>query len=112
MTPERVELVGRLFEPYGNLEGFGPALELVEHVRELQAFVIELAEYLATPAGPAKVAGYYQMQRRAEALRVKIQPLRQASPAPGSVPVPVARDLSVWERLDLEHEGREPPMCM
>lgn len=51
MTPERVELVGKLFEPYGNLEGYGPALELVEHER---------------------------LQRQAEALRAKIQPPRQS----------------------------------
>lgn len=99
MTPERVELVGKLFEPYGNLEGFGPALELVEHVRELQAFVIDLAEYMASAPGPAKIAGYYQMQRRAEVLRAKIQPPRQ-----------LAR--STWERVDEEHAGGPAPLCM
>ena len=102
MTPERVELVGRLFEPYGNLEGFGPALELVEHVRELQAFVTDLAEYMASPPGTAKVAGYYQMQRRAEALRAKIQPPRQSRRAA----------LSAWERVDEERAGGPAPQCM
>lgn len=101
MTPERVELVGRLFEPYGNLEGYGPALELVEHVRELQAFVLAVSEGLADPGVPAGHA-VNRMQRQAEALRAKIQPRRQSRrPA-----------LSAWERVDEEHAGGPAPQCM
>lgn len=77
MTPDRVELLRQFFEPYGNLEGYGPALELVEHVRELQAFVLGVAEALATPEVPACHA-VNRLQRQAEALRVKITPPRRA----------------------------------
>lgn len=101
MTPERVELVGKLFEPYGNLEGYGPALELVEHVRELQAFVLAVSEVLAAPGYPA-VHAAARMQRQAEALRAKIQPPRQSRhPA-----------LSTWERVDEEHAGGPAPQCL
>lgn len=101
MTPERVELVGKLFEPYGNLEGYGPALELVEHVRELQAFVLAVSEVLAAPGYPA-VHAVARMQRQAEALRAKIQPPRQSRRAA----------LSTWERVDEEHTGGLAPQCM
>lgn len=101
MTPERVELVGKLFEPYGNLEGYGPALELVEHVRELQAFVLAVSEALAAPGYPA-VHAVARMQRQAEALRAKIQPPRHSRRAA----------LSTWERVDDEHAGGPAPQCM
>jgi len=74
MTPERVELVGQLFEPYGNLEGFGPALELVEHVRELQAFVLDMAAHMDSPPSPEKTAEHYQLRARLKALREQITP--------------------------------------
>jgi hypothetical protein len=79
MTPDRVELVRRLFEPYGNLDGYGPALELVEHAKELQALVLELAEHMASPPGPEKVAGHYQAMRLVFAMQAKITPPRGAS---------------------------------
>lgn len=76
MKREDVELVRKLFEPYGNLPGYGPALELVEHATELQAFVCDLAAWFAGEIGPAKVAEYRQLHRRCEALRQKIEPPR------------------------------------
>lgn len=79
MTREQVELVRRFFEPYGNQPGFGPALELVEHVTELQAFVCDLSDYYAAAlSGATNAAEFYQLQRRCEALRQKVEPLKGA----------------------------------
>lgn len=77
MTREQVELVRRFFEPYGNQPGFGPALELVEHVAELQAFVLSVSEGLADPGVPVGHA-VNRMQREAAALLVKIVPPKGA----------------------------------
>jgi hypothetical protein len=77
MTREQVELVRRFFEPYGNQPGFGPALELVEHVTELQAFICELSDYYAAClVGATNAAQFHAMQRRCEALRQQIEPLK------------------------------------
>ena len=78
MTPERVEFVGKLFDPCGNIPQFGPALELVAHAQELQALLLELADHFASEPGPAKTASHYQMQRRVFAMQAKIKPYRPA----------------------------------
>lgn len=77
MTPDRLELVARLMGPYGNFPEYRPAMELVEHARDLQAFVLDLAAHHARPAGPEKTAEHYQLVRRCEALRQQIDPLRK-----------------------------------
>lgn len=73
MTPERLELVEKLFGPYGNFPEYAPALELIEHAKELQAFVRDLAEGM-TDAG--QVRG--ELLRRTFALHAKICPARAA----------------------------------
>lgn len=76
MTPKEVDAVEAYFGPYlGTEPAFGPAMQLVAHVRELQQFVVELTEHDARPPGPEKTANHYAMQRRGQALREKIIPL-------------------------------------
>lgn len=75
MTPDRVELVARLMGPYGNFPEYRPAMELVEHVRDLQAFVLDLAEFMASrPLLAMEAAEFHRLHRRAEALREQIAP--------------------------------------
>ena len=75
MTREQLEQVRRFFEPYGNQPGFAPALELVAHAAELQAFVMEVAEGLASPGVPA-CHEVNRLLRQATALRAKIEPMK------------------------------------
>lgn len=77
MTREQLEQVRRFFEPYGNQPGFAPALELVAHATELQAFVMDAAEGLASPGVPL---GHEvnRLLRQATVLRAKIEPPRGA----------------------------------
>lgn len=75
MTREQVELVRQLFEPYGNLPGYGPALDLVAHAAELQAFVLDVAEGLDSPRVPA-CHEVNRLLRQAKALRAKIDPIK------------------------------------
>lgn len=79
MTPDKLELVRQLFEPYGNLPGYGPALELVDHTAELQAFVCDLAAWFAAPESARPVGERHQLHRRCEALRQQIEPLQGAA---------------------------------
>jgi hypothetical protein len=74
MTPERVELVARLMGPYGNFPEYRPAMELVEHVRDLQAFVLDMAAHMDSPPSPDKTAEHYQLRARLKALREQIAP--------------------------------------
>jgi hypothetical protein len=76
MSPSEIDLIERHFGPYSGLPEYGPALRLIEHVRELQRFVGDLAEHYARPGGPEKTAEHYQLVRRCEALRQQFQPVR------------------------------------
>jgi hypothetical protein len=76
MKREDVERVRKLFDPYGNQPGFGPALDLVEHVTQLQAFVCDLAAWFAAPESARPVGERHRLHRRCEALRLKIEPPR------------------------------------
>lgn len=74
MTPERVELVGKLFDPYGNIPQYAPALQLVSHTQALQAFVLDMAAHFDRQPGPEKIAEYYALRARCSALRREICP--------------------------------------
>lgn len=77
MTPQALEQVEAYFGPYQHQEEFKPAMALIEHTKELRAFVLVLADYLAMPGPtPEKIAEHYQMVRRANELRNKIQPIK------------------------------------
>jgi dihydrodipicolinate synthase/N-acetylneuraminate lyase len=77
MTPQALQKVEDYFGPYAGQEDFKPALELIEHTKELRAFVLVLTDYLAMPGPtPEKIAEHYQMVRRANELRNKIQPVK------------------------------------
>ena len=77
MTPQALAQVEAYFGPYAAQDEFKPALELIEHTKELRAFVLVLTDYLAMPGPTAeKTAEHYQMVRRANELRNKIQPIR------------------------------------
>lgn len=77
MTPQALEQVEAYFGPYAAQDEFKPALKLIEHTKELRAFVLVLTDYLAMPGPTAeKTAEYYQMVARANQLRNKIQPIR------------------------------------
>lgn len=77
MTPEAMAKVEAYFGPYAGQDDFKPALELIEHTKELRAFVLILTDYLAMPGPTAeKTAEHYQMVARANQLRNKIQPVR------------------------------------
>lgn len=77
MTPQALEQVEAYFGPYKGLDDYKPAMELIEHTKELRAFVLVLTDYLAMPGPtPEKIAEHYQMVRRANELRNKIQPIK------------------------------------
>lgn len=77
MTPEALQKVEDYLGPYTGQDDFKPALELIEHTKELRAFVLVLTDYLAMPGPtPEKIAEHYQMVRRANELRNKIQPVK------------------------------------
>lgn len=77
MTPEAMAKVEAYFGPYAGQDDFKPALELIEHTKELRAFVLVLTDYLAMPGPTAeKTAEHYQMVALANQLRNKIQPVR------------------------------------
>jgi len=77
MTPQAMQKVEDYFGPYKGQEEFKPAIELIEHTKELRAFVLALTDYLAMPGPtPEKIAEHYQMVRRANELRNKIQPIK------------------------------------
>ena len=75
MTPQAMAKVEAYFGPYTGQDEFKPALELIEHTKELRAFVLVLTDYLAMPGPTAeKTAEHYQVVARAVELRNKIQP--------------------------------------
>lgn len=77
MTPEAMAKVEAYFGPYAGQDDFKPALELIEHTKELRAFVLVLTDYLAMPGPTAeKTAEHYQMVALANQLRNKIHPIR------------------------------------
>ena len=77
MTPQALEQVEAYFGPYAGQDEFKPALELIEHTKELRAFVLVLTDYLAMPGPtPEKTAEHYQIVRLANELRNKIRPVR------------------------------------
>lgn len=47
--------------------------ELINHAKDLQIFVGELTDWLASGPSPMKTATYYQIQARAQALRKVIE---------------------------------------
>lgn len=51
MTPEALAKVEAYFGPYTGQAEFKPALELIEHTKELRAFVLVVANFHAMP-GP------------------------------------------------------------
>jgi hypothetical protein len=77
MTPEAMAKVEAYFGPYAGQADFKPALELIEHTKELRAFVLVLTDYLAMPGPTAeKTAEHYQIVALANQLRNKIHPVR------------------------------------
>lgn len=82
MTPQALQKVEDYFGPYTGQDDFKPALELIEHTKELRAFVLVLTDYLAMPGPTAeKTAEHYQIVRRANEMRNKISPPRGLSVA-------------------------------
>jgi hypothetical protein len=74
MTRDDVQMMARML-----LTGeISPSAEngarLIDHVSDLQTFVIDLTEWLASPPSPMKTATYYQIQARAQRLRNVIEP--------------------------------------
>lgn len=77
MTHEQLAKVENYFGPYKQQAEFKPAMELIEHTKELRAFVLVLTDYLAMPGPTAeKTAEHYQVVRKANELRNKIQPVK------------------------------------
>lgn len=77
MTNEQLARVENYFGPYQHQDEFKPAMALIEHTKELRAFVLVLTDYLAMPGPTAeKTAEHYQVVRRANELRNKIQPVK------------------------------------
>lgn len=77
MTNEQLAQVEDYFGPYKHQAEFKPVIELIEHTKELRAFVLVLTDYLAMPGPTAeKTAEHYQVVRKANELRNKIQPVQ------------------------------------
>lgn len=77
MTHADLKKIEDYFGPYSGQDTFKPAMDLIEHTKELRAFVLVLTDYLAMPGPtPEKIAEHYQMVRRANELRNKIQPVK------------------------------------
>ena len=77
MTPEALAKVEAYFGPYTGQAEFKPALELIEHTKELRAFVLVVTNFHAMPGPtPEKTAEYFQVVARALELRNKIQPAK------------------------------------
>lgn len=107
MKADEVDMIERYFGPYANLPEYKPAMRLIAHCRELQAFVFDLNEHYARKGGPEKTAEHFQLVQRCKALRAAIGPRR-----PGPVPAPEQRlpGESIWEFLDRTSDPAEPPM--
>lgn len=74
MTPEALAKVEAYFGPYAGQEEFKPALELIEHTKELRAFVLVVSSYHAMPGPtPEKTAEYFHVVARAKELQNKIK---------------------------------------
>jgi len=77
MTPQAMEKVEAYFGPYAGQEEFKPAMDLIEHTKELRAFVLVLTDYLAMPGPTAeKTAEHYHVVRLANEMRNKIHPAK------------------------------------
>ena len=77
MTPEALAKVEAYFGPHTGQAEFKPALELIEHTKELRASVLVVANYHAMPGPtPEKTAEYIQEDASALELRNKIQSIK------------------------------------
>lgn len=77
MTEQELDRVEAYFGPYAKMPAWEPAMRLLEHARELREFVVYLTDHLALPGpSPEKTAEHYQMVRKANVLRQKIQPVK------------------------------------